>query len=417
MTTRRDFLAVAAAAAAPSSAMNSIAEQYVKLVLAVGLHDPDYVDAYYGPPAWKQEVERRKPSLEAIAGEAREAAARIERAPAGGDELDRLRHRYLLVQTRSLARRVEMLQGKRFAFDDESRFLYDAVAPAAPESRFEAILGEMGQAIPGSGALAERYEAWQKRFFIPPAKVDPTFRAVVAEARARTLRHIRLPARESFEIEYVRNQVWSAYNWYKGKSHSLIQVNLDLPVEVDATLRLASHEGYPGHHVYNALLEDRLVVGRGWPEYSVYPLYSPQSLIAEGSAEHGVELAFPPEERAAFFAKELFPRAGIDPALAADYWRVKHAAAGLSHAGNQAARRYLDGKISKDECRDYLVRYALMPPPRAAQRVRFIEKHRAYVINYNLGQDLVRDYLAKRGGGWGEFEKLLSSPRLPSGLV
>ncbi|MFB3055572.1 MAG: hypothetical protein ACE1ZQ_00240, partial [Ignavibacteriaceae bacterium] len=33
--------------------MNEIAEQYVKLVLEIGLYNPDYVDAYYGPAEWK----------------------------------------------------------------------------------------------------------------------------------------------------------------------------------------------------------------------------------------------------------------------------------------------------------------------------------------------------------------------------
>ena len=35
--------------------MDTIAEQYVKLVLALGQHDADYVDAYYGPPERKKE--------------------------------------------------------------------------------------------------------------------------------------------------------------------------------------------------------------------------------------------------------------------------------------------------------------------------------------------------------------------------
>ena len=90
-------------------------------------------------------------------------------------------------------------------------------------------------------------------------------------------------------MEYVTKQVWSAYNWYKGNAQSLIQVNTDFPTEAKFVLHLACHEGYPGHHVYNALLEDRLVRKRGWIEYTVYPLYSPQSLIAEGSADYGVE--------------------------------------------------------------------------------------------------------------------------------
>jgi len=45
------------------------------------------------------------------------------------------------------------------------------------------------------------------------------------------------------------------------------------------------------------------------------------------------------------------------------------------------------------------------------------------VINYNYGKDLVRKYIEAHGGTpdhpnrrWQEFEKLLSSPRLPSGL-
>ena len=45
------------------SAMDRIAEQYVRLVLAMGQHDADYVDAYYGPPAWKAEAAATKVDL------------------------------------------------------------------------------------------------------------------------------------------------------------------------------------------------------------------------------------------------------------------------------------------------------------------------------------------------------------------
>ena len=64
-----------------------------------------------------------------------------------------------------------------------------------------------------------------------------------------------------------------------------------------------------------------------------------------------------------------------------------------------------------------------MPKERAAQRVRFFDQYRSYVINYNLGKDLVRRFVESRAGGsatearrWDEFVKLLSSPRLPSTL-
>ncbi len=64
-----------------------------------------------------------------------------------------------------------------------------------------------------------------------------------------------------------------------------------------------------------------------------------------------------------------------------------------------------------------------MPPDRARQRVGFIEQYRSYVINYNLGKDMVKRYVESQGGTasnaakrWQVFEQLLSSPRLPSGL-
>ena len=40
--------------------MNDVAERYVRLVLALGQHDPDYVDAFYGPADWKTEAEQAK---------------------------------------------------------------------------------------------------------------------------------------------------------------------------------------------------------------------------------------------------------------------------------------------------------------------------------------------------------------------
>lgn len=79
----------------------------------------------------------------------------------------------------------------------------------------------------------------------------------------------------------------------------------------------------------------------------MYPLYSPQSLIAEGSADYGVGLAFPPAERAEFLATRIFPLAGLDPAKSADYLQVTAAVDMLDHAVNHAARRYVDQEISR----------------------------------------------------------------------
>jgi hypothetical protein len=95
----------------------------------------------------------------------------------------------------------------------------------------------------------------------------------------------------------------------------------------------------------------------------------------------------------------------------------------LSYATNEAARRYLNGEINADAAAAWLQKYALMDEKRAKQATKFIEKYRSYVINYNLGEDMVRSYIEKRGGTenqpeqrWRKFEELLASPRLPSDI-
>ena len=256
-----------------------------------------------------------------------------------------------------------------------------------------------------------------------PEKLGGVFASAITEARKRTGGHIPLPAGETFRVEYVKDKPWSGYNWYQGNYYSLIQVNTDLPVFIDRALDLACHEGYPGHHVYNVLLEQNLLRKNGWIEFSIYPLFSPESLIAEGSANYGIDLAFPAKERIEFEKSVLFPLAGLDPSRAARYYEIHELAAKLSYAGNEAARHYLDGDWSVDKTQAWLEKYSLMEPDRARQRLRFIEKYRSYVINYNLGLDLVRTYVDARVGTaanperrWKEFAALLSLPHVPSDL-
>jgi hypothetical protein len=415
--------------------MNGIAERYVHLVLALGQHDPDYVDAFYGPAEWKTEAEKEKKPLDAIGAEAAELLKklRVERTATplvesskpgdSSDEMLKLRREYLQKQISALAARVRMLKGEKLKFDDESRALYDAVAPTFPDSHFHQILAQLEAKIPGKGPLWERYEMWRKPFVIPKEKLDKVFQLAIKECRSRTLAHVALPPNESFTVEYVTNKPWGGYNWYKGNFHSVIQVNTDLPIYIDRAVDLAAHEAYPGHHVYNSLLEKNMVRDRGWVEFSVYALFSPQSLIAEGAANFGRDVAFPSKTERMKFEKEvLFPAAGIDASRADEYYAVQDLMKQLDYATNKAARRLINGEIESNAAVEWLQKYAVMEPVRAQQRLKFIQRYRSYVINYNLGEDMVRRYIEKRSGAdpetrWSEFGKLLSSPRLPSGLT
>jgi hypothetical protein len=171
------------------------------------------------------------------------------------------------------------------------------------------------------------------------------------------------------------------------------------------------------------LLEKNLVRDRVWVEFSVYALFSPQSLIAEGTANFGIDVAFPRRQRLEFERRVIFPAAGLSASEADRYYEILTLVERLSYAGNEAARRYLNGQIDRRAAEEWLEKYALYSKPRAEQRVRFIDQYRSYVINYNLGKDMVAAHVESRGGTpenpakrWEEFAKLISSPRLPSGL-
>ena len=403
--------------------MNEIAERYVKLVLAMGQHDPAYVDSYYGPPEWKAEAEKGSRPLADIDSDAARLIYDLYAEVGTNEELVRLRHEYLRRQLEALRARVRMLAGAKLSFDEESQALYDAVAPTHPEAYFQGMLDDLERQLPGKGTLVDRAEAFRRQFVIPRDRLGQVFDLAIAECRRRTLPHLALPGTESFTVEYVTGKSWSGYNWYHGNYRSVIQVNTDLPIFIDRAIDLACHEGYPGHHVYNALLEKNLTRDRGWPEFSVYALFSPQSLIAEGTANYGIEVAFSDAERRGFERDVLFPAAGLNPARVDEYYDFHDLIDRLSYAGNEAARRYLNGELDRQAAIRWLTRFALMSPERAEQRTRFFDEYRSYVINYNLGKDLVKQFIESRGGTdanpgkrWQEFIQLLGSPRLPSGL-
>src|SRR5207248_8477758 len=83
--------------------MNAVAERYAHLVLALGQHDSDYVDAFYGPAEWKTQAEKEKKSLDAIGAEAVELSAALAKTPMAGDDLLQLRREYLQKQISALA--------------------------------------------------------------------------------------------------------------------------------------------------------------------------------------------------------------------------------------------------------------------------------------------------------------------------
>lgn len=409
-------------AEAPRTALDAIAEDYVHLTLEAGTHEAGYVDAYYGPEEWAQQAKRSPRPVPALRAA---TEALLQRLAATNESmltaLEVRRKRLLAAQLVAARTRLAMIAGESLDFEREAMGLYALHPVLKPFSDYDPLLAQVEALFPGDGPLWQRVDAFVNRTAIPAQKLRPVMQAAIAECKRRTQQHMALPAQEQFTLELVTKQPWSGYNWYQGNATSLIQVNTDLPVLMSRAVDLGCHEGYPGHHVLNTLLEQRLSRQRGWKEFTVYPLYSPMSLIAEGSANYGIELAFPGDEKLKFEQDVLFPLAGLDPKLAVLNQRLERARHALSGARLTIARDYLDGRITRAEAVRLSQHYQVLSPARAEQSVGFTDKYRSYVINYGLGEDLVRAHVLASGttaqARWSAMEKILSEPTLPADLA
>jgi hypothetical protein len=407
---------------AARDSLDAIARDYVLLSLTIGEKEAGYIDAYYGPPELQAQAKAEAPrqSLNALAKRTADLAKRVTDAGKGADGLDRRRASFLAAQLTAAATRLRTLRGEKLSFEDEAQGLFGVRPALKPLAAYDPLLEKVEKLVPGSGPLAERVEAFQSRFTIPTEKLKPVFDAAIAECKARTVRHNALPSGERFDLGFVTGKSWSGYNYYQGGYRSRIEVNTDLPIRISRAVDLGCHEGYPGHHVLNVLLEQRLTKGRNWIEYSVYPLYSPQSLLAEGSANYGIELAFPGREKLDYEVKSLYPLAGLPAAEAERYGALQDAMKELQGARFTIARDLLEGRIDEAEAVRLTQRYLLVSPERARQLTDFAKQYRSYVINYGLGLDMVRADVEAAGptpaARWKRMEQLLSEPTLPSDL-
>lgn len=395
--------------------INQLADKYVRLALVIGQYDEPFVDAYYGPDSLKP-VTPKSPVFpkDSLLNAVASLKAKVDQVVISDTSgADGQRAAWIADQLISFDRRIRIFSGEFVLFDEESRDLFGTSAPVFNEQHYQRLVADLDKALPGKGTVPERFQALANRFIIPKEKLDTVFRAAIAECRKRTLAHYKLPENEDFKLEFVTNKSWSGYNWYKGNYQSVIQINTDLNIFIDRAIDVGSHESYPGHHVYNMLLEKNLYKDQGLVELSVYPLYSPQSLIAEGSANYGIDVVFPGNDKVIFAKEVLLPLAGLDTTGINLYFHALATKGKLNYVRNEVGRGLLSGTMSEEEAMRWLEDYGLYNKETAVKSIAFIRGQRSYVINYNHGMDLVKAWVENQGGTdpekrWKIFETLLS---------
>jgi len=359
----------------------NVAERYLELGLRLGRHVDGLVDAYYGPPELKAQVDAEQPV---------EPAQLAADADALRDELP---DGWLRDQVRGCATYAHVLAGDEISYADEVEGCYGVRPSRVPESVYEEVHAELDELLPGEGTLYERRQAWRDRHLVSGDKVVAVTQDLLPVLRTRTNALLELPAGEELTLEPVSDEPWWAFNYYLGNLASRVVLNVDVPTTGLDLVHLVGHEVYPGHHTEHAVKEQVLIRDRGKIEEAIQLVPTPQAVLSEGIAEAGIDVVLDDAGREEAYA--VLRSHGLelaDPALSE---RIAKAAERLRTVGLDTALLIHEEGASEAEAQAYVERWSLMSPEQAQHSVSFVTDPtwRAYVITYSAGRDLCRAYI------------------------
>jgi len=371
----------------------SVAERYLELGLRLGRHVDGLVDAYYGPPGLKEQVDAEEPIAAAeLAADADALLAELEDG-------------WLADQVSACATYARVLAGEQISYSDEVERCYGVRPVRTPDSVYELAHAELDELLPGDGTLFERRQAWRTRYRCPGELTVAMLDDLLPFMRAHTLALVDLPAGERLNVEAVTDEPWWAFNYYQGGLESRVVLNTDVATGADDLIHLAAHEVYPGHHTEHALKEQLLLRDRGLIEEGIQLVPTPQALLSEGIAETGAELVLDDAAREEAYA--IVRKHGVATPDVEQARRIATALETLRPVGVDAALHIHEDGVPVEEAERYVERWSLMTPEQAAQSVRFVTDPtwRAYAITYSAGRDLCRAYTR---GDPARFRRLLT---------
>ena len=252
------------------AALNAMAQQLVDLTLCKTRYDAWDLQWYTEGPFWRRtnmrysreykiipdyEIGDMKhgKTLENILDESESLSKSLEQYKVNAGEKEMQRVNYLLDHVQNLNVRARMLLGERFSFDQMTDGLYCLVAPATDCQKFVDVLGELNQALPGTGTVQEKIVAFREKLAIPPEHLlavikDSTqvFHDIAVkrmDVTGNSMPRVRVRELPSKDMVFLSILFGYDYNHIEYERN----FNLLYPWTVDKVVEYVGHEMEPGH--------------------------------------------------------------------------------------------------------------------------------------------------------------------------
>jgi hypothetical protein len=394
--------------------LSDFGKKYLLLGLRIDKHINGYVDSYFGPNKIFEKVKSEDITSPKLLLNICKDLKRSLKDQGYFDEVNT----FLQKMLDSIEVTLEMLNGKKFNYLEQVKRLYDISPEYINDAIFYNNARRLDSLLNGMGNLQDRIRLFRSKNSIPQEILKKLFIKALDIVRERTLELFPnlLPSNEKFTIELVNNKPWGAYNWYLGNFISKIELNLDTPVEWTNLLTTAAHEGYPGHHTETSIKELILYQNQSRFEHCIKLIPTPESVIAEGIANAGIDVLYNLEQIAEISLNYLCPTSETVTSVinVKDYILIKRNIRGIFN--NLALHAYID-EWSDEELIKYGLDFGLWTKIELERYLKFIRDPMwsSYVFTYSSGEKLIKKKYGDQPSPE-KFKILLTHPILPSDL-
>ncbi|MHA2314065.1 MAG: hypothetical protein ACXACF_02080 [Candidatus Hermodarchaeia archaeon] len=273
------------------SNQGTVSEEYIQLGFLVDallkeVKGKDFVviDSYFGPADFKRDYKVPDPDelLKSLQTFRITVRKEIHEEP---------RRTFLTKQLDAMALLVRFAIDDNVTFDERVRTGLDVEVVTVSSERIEELTEQANRALRKKvmkGDLVSMASRWRKRAMTTGSEIVPVAQEIAMEARQSTQRVLfDLPDNESVEFRAVPDAPWSAYNYYQGAFHAIIEINTQLPRSKYGIWKWVTHEAYPGHQTQLVQRELGYQQDTQNLEATIALINTPDCTIAEGLAETG----------------------------------------------------------------------------------------------------------------------------------